>query len=415
MIGVAWQRPRVQESDMPDFRKTSTPGVYVRHQSRCPCATKRDARCRCSPSYRGRRWDPQARRPIWSPVFKDRAEVMTWLGAAVKGWDAIRERSQQGPTFGSLADEWWQGVSSGAVGKRKGKRGTRYTKATLEGYERSLRYVLVPEFGARPAGEIDAFEWQTWVDGLSREGLSRSRIANHLAVARAIYGWAGRPTRRLIRVAPLSGVELPPNDEQPRTRAAGAEESEMLLHALRPDDRVPYALAFYAGLRRSEIKRLLWCEVELDGYRLTVSTAKSEAGTGRRPPIAEPLRPLLRAAFLRQGRPTDGAVSSVSVTSGKLAERAYAAWGWTRNDANRWVPSGSPDPPLEPITLHECRHTYASFLMAAGYTLRELMEFMGHSSLQATERYVKLLPRPDEQDPAERLNAYLRRRREASG
>ena len=35
---------------------------------------------------------------------------------------------------------------------------------------------------------------------------------------------------------------------------------------------------------------------------------------------------------------------------------------------------------------------------------------MGHSSLQAAERYIKLLPRPDETDPAERLNAYLRRR-----
>jgi hypothetical protein len=30
--------------------------------------------------------------------------------------------------------------------------------------------------------------------------------------------------------------------------------------------------------------------------------------------------------------------------------------------------------------------------MAAGYTLRELMEYVGHSSLQATERYVRLLP-----------------------
>jgi hypothetical protein len=86
---------------------------------------------------------------------------------------------------------------------------------------------------------------------------------------------------------------------------------------------------------------------------------------------------------------------NVSVTSGKLAERAR----------NRWAAAG-----LEPITLHECRHTYASFLMAADYTLRELMEYMGHSSLQATERYVKLLPPLDETDPAERLNAYLRRR-----
>jgi len=79
-------------------------------------------------------------------------------------------------------------------------------------------------------------------------------------------------------------------------------------------------------------------------------------------------------------------VSAVSVTSGKIAERARA----------RWAAAG-----LEPITLHECRHTYASFLMAAGYTLRELMEYMGHSSLQATERYVKLLPPLDETDPAE--------------
>ena len=61
------------------------------------------------------------------------------------------------------------------------------------------------------------------------------------------------------------------------------------------------------------------------------------------------------------------------------------------------------------ITLHECRHTYASLLMAAGYTIKELMEFMGHADLQMVNRYVKLLPQPGEDDAAERLNAYLRR------
>ncbi|MGH2872259.1 MAG: tyrosine-type recombinase/integrase [Solirubrobacteraceae bacterium] len=59
-----------------------------------------------------------------------------------------------------------------------------------------------------------------------------------------------------------------------------------------------------------------------------------------------------------------------------------------------WATAG-----LESITLHECRHTYASFLMAAGYTLRELMEYINHSSLQATECYVKLLPPLAETDP----------------
>jgi integrase len=148
-------------------------------------------------------------------------------------------------------------------------------------------------------------------------------------------------------------------------------------------------------MRRAEIHRLEWPDVQLDGYRLLIRKSKSEAGTRRRPPIAEPLRPILLGAFMQQGRRDGGSVSAVSVMSGKIATRAR----------DRWTSAG-----LEPITLHECRHTYASFLMAAGYTLRELMEYMGHSSLQATERYVKLLPPLDETDPAERLNAFLRRR-----
>ena len=65
---------------------------------------------------------------------------------------------------------------------------------------------------------------------------------------------------------------------------------------------------------------------------------------------------------------------------------------------------------LERITLHECRHTYASFLMAANYTVKEIMDYMGHSNLAMVQRYVKLLPPPEETDPAERLNAYLARR-----
>jgi integrase len=383
---------------MPGYRKTKSPGVFVRHQNACPAAGGPGERCRCQPSWRGRRWNASVGRPAWSPTFRERAEVQTWLAANDKGSAAVEELAAQGPSFSELANEWLERVRSGAVGRRRGKRSTGYSATTLAGYVRSLRYVLGPEFGARPAAGIEPREWQMWVDRLSREGLSRSRIANHFAVARAIYGWAARPTRRLVEINPLVGIELPPSDEKPRERVANAEEAAALLGALAPEDAVPYALAFYAGLRRAEIRRLEWPDVQLDGYRLVVRKAKSEAGTGRRPPIAEPLRPVLLSAFMQQGRRESGAVSAVSVMSGKIAARART----------RLAAAG-----LEPITLHECRHTYASFQMAAGYTLRELMEYMGHSSLQATERYVKLLPPLDESDPADRLNAFLRRRAQA--
>jgi integrase len=80
--------------------------------------------------------------------------------------------------------------------------------------------------------------------------------------------------------------------------------------------------------------------------------------------------------------------------SGKIAARVTAAW-----DA-----AG-----LNRITLHECRHTYAALLMVAGYTIKELMEFMSHADLQMVNRYLKLLPQPGEDDAVDRLNAYLRR------
>jgi hypothetical protein len=50
--------------------------------------------------------------------------------------------------------------------------------------------------------------------------------------------------------------EQEPNDEKPRLRVAFATEAENLLATLEPEDAVPCAVAFYAGLRRSEINRL---------------------------------------------------------------------------------------------------------------------------------------------------------------
>jgi integrase len=384
---------------MANWRKTKTPGVYVAHRLRCPAQETDDTRCRCEPSWRGRRRHPLTGKPEWQvPVTTDRSEVLAWLGAGEKGRSHLRRAASSGRTVESIGDEWMAGVIAGRIGRRKG-RGKPYTTTTVRDYTRSYRNFLRPEFGPFPADDIGEVEWQMWVDRLSREGLSRSRITTHVAVASAIYAWATAPSRRLAERNPLRLVELPPTDEKPRLRVAFAPEAEQLLDALRAEDAVPYAIAFYAGLRRAEIARLEWPDVlegRRIGPRLLVSRAKSEAGRERRPPIAEPLRGILTAAWLRQGWPPAGSVPETSVMSGKLAERATAAWSACG---------------LRRITLHECRHTYASLLMAAGYTLKELMEFMGHADLQMVNRYVKLLPQPGEEDLSERLDDYLRRSR----
>src|SRR3954467_11822342 len=121
---------------------------------------------------------------------------------------------------------------------------------------RRWQYKVRPEFGERYAGELTELDWQRWIDHLARQGLSRSSIAQLVSLASGIYAWAAAPSRRLVERNPLRLVELPPNDEKPRMRVALAPEAAALLAALEPEDRLPYAIAFYAGLRRSEHYRL---------------------------------------------------------------------------------------------------------------------------------------------------------------
>ena len=243
---------------MANWRKTRWPAIYVSHSKACPAYDNAAARCRCKPSWRGRAWDSAARKPIWQKATKSRPEVHAWLAAMGKGADHLAELAKVGPT--SLGEQWLDGVERGHIGRRRG-RGKAYSDTTIEGMRRSWRYQLLPEFGPRITEEITEIDWQRWIDQLAQDGLKRSTIASHVSVASGIYAWASAPSRRLVPRNPLRLVELPPNDETPRLRVALAPEAAALLAALNPEDRLPYAIAVYAGLRRSEIYRLAWDDV----------------------------------------------------------------------------------------------------------------------------------------------------------
>jgi integrase len=67
---------------------------------------------------------------------------------------------------------------------------------------------------------------------------------------------------------------------------------------------------------------------------------------------------------------------------------------------------------LERITFHECRHTYASLMIAAGVNAKELSTYMGHPNISITlDRYGHLMP-GNESEAAGLLDAYLRSQRE---
>jgi Phage integrase family len=67
-----------------------------------------------------------------------------------------------------------------------------------------------------------------------------------------------------------------------------------------------------------------------------------------------------------------------------------------------WAKAG-----LERITPHECRHTFASLMIAAGVNAKALSTFMGHANISITlDRYGHLMP-GSEAEAAGLLDAYL--------
>ncbi len=65
---------------------------------------------------------------------------------------------------------------------------------------------------------------------------------------------------------------------------------------------------------------------------------------------------------------------------------------------------------MEPIGLHECRHSFASMLIDAGGNPKALREALGHASIQMTwDKYGHLMPGGRE-ELRERIDCYLRDR-----
>lgn len=99
---------------------------------------------------------------------------------------------------------------------------------------------------------------------------------------------------------------------------------------------------------------------------------------------------------------------SASLPFTPFAVRARAAKAWAAENEER---AKREQPPLVTIGLHELRHSHVSQMDAAGFSLEEIGDYVGHSSAWMTDRYRHLLA-GHEAEAAERFEAYLTRARE---
>jgi integrase len=209
-----------------------------------------------------------------------------------------------------------------------------------------------------------------------------------------------------LAVNPTGHLRLPAVRGR-RERIASPEEAALLLAALPERDRAVWATALYAGLRRGELMALRWEDVDLAKGLIHVERAYDEKGrvhiepksrAGRRTiPIIGTLRDELLAHKSRESRDSGlvfGSSADTPFVTSNLWRRAQVAWRHAG---------------LNPIGLHEARHTFASTLIAAGVNAKAITTYMGHASIQTTyDLYGKLMP-GSEAEAAALVDAYLSR------
>jgi integrase len=168
-------------------------------------------------------------------------------------------------------------------------------------------------------------------------------------------------------------------------------------------------------LRRGELRGLRWRDVDLAENVIRVErswddvegeVAPKSATGNRRALLVPSLRKHLLEHKLRTGRDGDdlvfGRTATAPFTPGAVTQRARKAWAAAAVGTFLRGEHGA----LDPIGLHELRHSYVSQMHAAGFSLERIGDYVGHSSTWMTYRYRHLLA-GHEAEAAERFEAYL--------
>jgi integrase len=342
-------------------------------------------------------WDPHARKKIYKTFDRER-DAKAWRNQTNTALARREISAGSKMTFRQAAEAWLEGAESGAIRKKGGRV---YKANTLLSYRETLHRTwttssgaqtgVLHDLGSRQVGKIDRQDMQALVARLQTAGLAGASVRLVISSARIVFAEEVHQGR--IAVNPAAGLRLPASDGQ-RDRIPAPAEAVAYLEAIRPEDRPLWATAVYAGLRRGEILALRWNDIDFEHGMIRVDESYS-AKTGtfgspktesskRKVPMVGTLKQILATMSLERGVPSDETLvfgnGTDPIEARSLVKRAAT-------DAKR---AGLG---FEPFGLHECRHGYASTLIAAGVNPKAVSTYMGHASISITfDRYGHLFP-----------------------
>jgi integrase len=391
-------------------------GIRKRHSQ--GCSARRGGRCNCNAGWEASIYLAREGKKV-RKTFAREAEARSWRAEAKRAADrgGLSAGPRDGRTLAEALREFVRGMTAGTV-RPRGRE--RYKPSTARSYEMTLRVHIEPSAVAGiKVADVRRRDLQGLADELLGSGLSPGTVSNVINPIQAFYRRA--VDRDELAYNPSERIDLPNGRSKRPERIASPAEAAALLAALDAGDGSVWATAFYAGLRRGELQALRASDIDFEANLIAVKRGwdqvegaiepKSRAGR-RSVPLLTILRDYLDENLRRTGRSGDdlvfGRTTRQAFYASTVDGRAKRAWK-VANDREREAAEDESRKPnlLEPISLHLCRHTFASLLIDAGANPKAIQEFMGHSKIQTTfDVYGHLLP-GSRDEVRKRMDAYL--------
>jgi integrase len=391
-------------------------GIRKRHSK--GCRAREGGRCNCKAGWEARCFLPGGQR--LERTFRRESEAKSWRAEMKQASDlgTLRLEPKNVQTLSEALAAFVEGMQAGSV-RPRGR--ARYKPNTIRSYERALRVYIAPSpLGAIKVGRVRRRDVQSFVDEMYARALSGSTVSNTINPIQAFFRRAIH--REELSFNPSAGIDIAVAYAQRPKRIASREEATALLAALKVEDQVVWATAFYAGLRRGEVQALRVCDIDFGANLVLVERGwdqeegviepKSRAGR-RTVPLLTILREYLEAELERNGRSGEdlvfGRTPEEAFYASTIDHRAKRAWArMNQREEEAAEKHGRPAVPVQRITMHECRHTFASLLIDSGANAKAIQQFMGHAKIQTTfDVYGHLLPGSHD-EVRRRMDAYLR-------
>lgn len=274
--------------------------------------------------------------------------------------------------------------------------------STKAGYRSYLDKHFLPFFGNIPMAEILPSTVQAWVTKATGSGLSPRSVVKYHVMLHGIFKRAVRD--RIISYNPCADTELPKVVVK-KARILAPDEFERLLLCIPERFTALVLTEIETGLRWGELVALRPRHVDFLRRTITVEdtiveVSKKISPTGERmivkpypkddESVGQDLLDVLAARIQALDLSRDDLLFPSTETSGgrPLSRNTFRT--------RVWLPALAQAELGFHVRMHDLRHAHASWLLAGGADLKSVMDRLGHSRIQTTQRYLHSLPGADE-------------------